>query len=57
MAVTCSPVCVAVAFQIVAIFWSPGKVQVRVQGLIGPVPVSASVTDAWKPPGQELASA
>ncbi len=45
------------AFQIVPIFWSPGKVQVSVHGLIEAAPVLVIVTEAWNPPGHELASA
>ena len=44
------PVWVTVAFQALVTFWSPGKVQVSVQPLIGVVPVLVTVRFAVNPP-------
>ena len=49
-AVTVSPDWVAVAFQALETFWSPGKVNFRVQPLTAVLPVSSITTFAVKPP-------
>src|SRR5947209_15813487 len=57
VAVTLLPVCVAVAFQALVIFWSPGYVQATVQDDHGVAPVFATVMFAVKPPPHSLALA
>lgn len=54
VAVTFSVDWTKVAFQRLVICWSPGKVQVSVQPLIGAVPVLVTTTCAWKPLLHEL---
>jgi len=49
-AVSVAPFWLTVAFQALATFWSPGKVNASVQPLIVDVPVLAMVTLAVKPP-------
>lgn len=51
---TCPPLCVKLALHIWLIFWSPGNVHLIAQPLMAALPLSAIVTDAWKPPGQLL---
>jgi len=45
-----------VPFHRLLIFWSPGKVQARVQPLTGLLPVLVMTAWAWKPPDQLLTS-
>jgi hypothetical protein len=48
--VTFSPAWAGMPFQALVIFWSPGKVKVRVQPLMAVVPVLARVMLAVNPP-------
>ncbi len=54
LAVTASPLWVAVEFQPFVIFWSPGNVKVSVQLLMAVAPVSVIVRLATNPPGHSL---
>ena len=48
------PVWVAVAFQALVIFWSPGNVHFSVQPWVAAVPLFVTTTWPWNPPCQLL---
>src|SRR5215467_14217752 len=52
--VTVVPLCVAAPFHRFAIVWVPGNVQVRVQPLIGAVPVFWMLSATWNPVPHEF---
>ena len=52
--VTAAPDCAVVAFQVLVIFWSPGKVHATFQLDHGVDPVLSTVTFALKPPPHSL---